>query len=75
MPLFPNRIIDPEKVENHQDLQLIIKDIKKWKSDIERLKGNAVKDIVDPYSMICFYIDYLYEKLADYLSKWNDKGE
>jgi hypothetical protein len=75
VPLFPNRIIDPEKVENHHDLQLISNEIKKWKNDIEPLKGNAVKDIVDPYSMVCFYINYLYEKLDDYLSKWNDKRE
>ncbi|WP_045523015.1 hypothetical protein [Neobacillus niacini] len=73
VPLFPNRIIDPEKVENHIDLHLIINEIIKWKNDIEQIKGNAVKDIVDPYSMVCFYIHYLYEKLDDYLSKWNEK--
>jgi hypothetical protein len=73
VPLFPNRIIDPEKVENHTDLHLIINEIKTWKNDIERLNGVAVEDIVDPYSMISYYIHFLFEKLDDYLSKWNGK--
>ncbi|MEH7179703.1 hypothetical protein [Neobacillus vireti] len=73
VPLFPNRIMDPEKVVGHKDLQLVCNDLLKWKKDLEQLKGNAVQEIVDPYSMICFYIQYLNEKLAEYLSEWNDK--
>lgn len=74
VPLFPSRLIDPEKVEEYKDLQLILNDIKRWKREIEPLKLSVVKEIDDPTSMIAFYIYYLYEKMEDYYCKWNIKS-
>lgn len=74
VPLFPSRLIDPEKVEMHDDFHLIIKDIKQWKSDIDSLKLNDVDEITDPYSLVAFYINYISEKLGEYLCKWEEKA-
>lgn len=71
--LFPYRLVDPEKVELHEELHLIVDDLKKWKQEIDPLKGKAVTDLDDPYSMISFYIHYLFEKLKNYLFAWEEK--
>lgn len=73
VPLFPNRLIDPEKVEIHDEVHLIRNDIKRWKNDIDSLKAKNINDIVDPYSIISFYIHYLSEKLEEYFCKWDEK--
>lgn len=73
VPLFPNRLIDPEKVEFHDELHLIVDDLKKWKQEIEPFAGKAVSGIDNPYSMISFYINYLVEKLDGYLCAWEEK--
>lgn len=72
-PLFPCRLIDPEKVEKADDLHLIISDIKHWKNELEQLKVPSSSGINDPFSMITFYLNYVCKKLEDYLCQWNDK--
>ncbi|WP_042462008.1 hypothetical protein [Neobacillus dielmonensis] len=71
VPLFPNRIMDPEKVKNHNDIPLILHDLTKWKNHIQPLNRYDVKDIADPYTMVSFYLQYVTKKLEDYISLWN----
>ncbi|MEH7226060.1 hypothetical protein V7112_19785 [Bacillus sp. JJ1566] len=73
VPLFPSRLIDPEKVESFDDLHLIISDLKRWKRELEQLKVHSDLEMKDPFSLIAFYLNYVCEKLEDYLHQWNDK--
>ncbi|MEH7388022.1 hypothetical protein V7147_21880 [Bacillus sp. JJ1521] len=73
VPLFPSRLIDPEKVEQSDDLHLIISNLMRWKSELEPLKVHPDSEMNDPFSMIVFYLNYVCEKLEDYLRQWDCK--
>ncbi|WP_053365855.1 hypothetical protein [Bacillus sp. FJAT-27245] len=73
-PLFPSRLIDPEKVDAIKEAELLIKDVVKWKNQLEPFKGKPEGDIADPLSMISQYVHFVGEKLDDYLDKWEDKA-
>ncbi len=73
VPLFPYRVIDPEKIEKHEELSVIITDFSNWKREIESLKVDSIKDVNDPNNLITFYIYYVCEKLEDYLHTWRGK--
>jgi len=77
VPLFPNRLIDPEKVDQSEYVSEIVQDLKKWKNDIQELKEIriSIETITDFSSLISFYIYYISYKLEDYLSKWTEKFE
>ncbi|WP_449540347.1 hypothetical protein [Ferdinandcohnia sp. Marseille-Q9671] len=74
VPLFPSRVIDPEKVTEYMDVQYIISDLKKWKKEAAPLQLHAVNELVDPFTMISFYRYYICEKLEEYLCKWENKA-
>ncbi|MDR4886078.1 hypothetical protein RGU12_00780 [Fredinandcohnia sp. QZ13] len=74
-PLFPSRVIDPEKVTECDDLHLIITDLNKWKNELEPFKGDFLSEIKDPSSMITFYIFYVCQMLEHYLAEWMEKIE
>ncbi|WP_059173864.1 hypothetical protein [Bacillus sp. FJAT-27445] len=73
VPLFPSRLIDPEKVETFDGVELIIKDLKEWKNDIDQMKKRAINGAGEPFSMISFYVHFIGEKLEEYLRKWEQK--
>ncbi len=73
VPLFPCRVNDPEKIDKHEEISVIITDFSNWKREIEPLKVDSIKDVNDPYSLITFYIYYVCEKLEDYLHTWRGK--
>ncbi|ALC91375.1 hypothetical protein AM500_17395 [Bacillus sp. FJAT-18017] len=74
VPLFPNRLIDPEKVEAFDGLEKIINEIKSWISDFEQLNGKPVDNISEPNSLISFYVHFTGKKLNAYLSEWEAKA-
>lgn len=73
VPLFPSRVIDPEKVKEYENLHTIISDLNDWLRELEPFKIHSISEIDDPYSMITFYIHYVCEKLKDYSREWNRK--
>ncbi|WP_053362668.1 hypothetical protein [Bacillus sp. FJAT-27251] len=75
IPLFPQRLIDPEKVESDEKDRYVIADLKKWKKEIATLEGNPHQKMDHPYTMVSFYVHYVSEKLNEYLLKWNQKKE
>ncbi|WP_156183016.1 hypothetical protein [Mesobacillus campisalis] len=75
IPLFPQRLIDPEKMESDEKDRFVIADLKNCKKEIETLAGIPNQKIDDPYTMISFYVHYVREKLDEYLVKWNQKKE
>ncbi|WP_010281377.1 hypothetical protein [Bacillus timonensis] len=75
VPLFPSRVIDPEKVKECEDLHRIIYDLHKWKNELEPFKVDFNSEMKDPYSMITFYLHYVCEMLEIYLQEWKEKVE
>ncbi|WP_043929647.1 hypothetical protein [Bacillus sp. EB01] len=72
--LFPNRLIDPEKVKAFDGMDKIINEIKSWISDFEQLNGKPVDNFSEPNSLISFYVHFTGEKLDAYLSEWEAKA-
>ncbi|MEH7380158.1 hypothetical protein V7138_06735 [Bacillus sp. JJ1533] len=73
VPLFPYRVIDPERVDQHEELSVIITDLTNWKRELEPLKVDSRSDIDNPNSLITFYSYYVCEKLENYLHTWRGK--
>jgi len=73
VPLFPSRVIDPEKVVQHEAISEIITDLTKWKRELVPFKVDSTTEIKDPNSLISFYMDHVCEKLDDLLRTWRGK--
>ncbi|MGD6854270.1 hypothetical protein [Bacillus infantis] len=73
VPLFPQRIIDPEKVTKYNDIPKVLNDMKKWKIEIEQISLKPTENTNEVYSMAVFYIDFIKQKLTRYITMWEEK--
>lgn len=73
-PLFPSRLIDPEKVDTFAEANLIITDIIRWQNRLKTFKGKIGGEILDPDSLVSFYVHFAEKKLEEYLRNWEEKA-
>ena len=73
-PLFPSRLIDPEKVDTFADADLIVKDIINWQNMLEPFKSWTAGGMPNMDSLVSFYVHFAENKLEEYLRKWEEKA-